>query len=115
MNLTQREAAGWASVDPSPLEAPMDRRTRLRAVLTVALLLGGAPLAATAGVLLGDAVHRAVPGGVPGVVPGLVNDLLGRRFGTEGARPADARPADNRPADTRPDDAHPGDTRTYAR
>ncbi|WP_030244279.1 hypothetical protein [Streptomyces sp. NRRL S-350] len=37
---------------------------RLPAVLTVALPLVGAPLAATAVVLLGDAAHRAVPSAV---------------------------------------------------
>ncbi|MBD0689854.1 hypothetical protein [Streptomyces sp. CBMA123] len=50
----------------------MDRRPRLCAVLTVALLLGGTPLAATAGVVLGRAVQQAVPAGLPGAVTGLL-------------------------------------------
>ncbi|MEV7600534.1 hypothetical protein AB0O91_24495 [Kitasatospora sp. NPDC089797] len=64
----------------------MDRRPRLSAALTVALLLGGAPLAATTGVLLGGAVHRAVPDGLPGGLPGAVTGLLVRRLGAGGGR-----------------------------
>ncbi|MFD5466314.1 hypothetical protein ACFWIQ_26300 [Kitasatospora sp. NPDC127059] len=55
----------------------MDRRPRLYAALTVALLLGGTPLAATAGVLLGQAVQQAVPAGLPGTVAELLVHRLG--------------------------------------
>ncbi|MGW2373530.1 MULTISPECIES: hypothetical protein [Kitasatospora] len=55
----------------------------LPAVLAVALPLVGTPVAVTAGVLLGDAVHRAVPSVTvpsPGL-PGIVTGLLVRQFG----------------------------------
>ncbi|MFH9353563.1 hypothetical protein [Kitasatospora sp. NPDC017646] len=67
----------------------MDRPRRpsalLPAVLAVALPLVGAPATVTAGVLLGGAVHRAVPSatapspGLPGVVAGLLVRAAGGR------------------------------------
>ncbi|MFD7455074.1 hypothetical protein [Kitasatospora sp. NPDC059827] len=51
------------------------RPPRLSALLAVALPLLGVPLAATAGLLLGAAVHRSVPFG------SLLGALAGALFG----------------------------------
>ncbi|MEU4117590.1 hypothetical protein AB0F71_24200 [Kitasatospora sp. NPDC028055] len=58
----------------------MGRPPRLSALLAVALPLLGVPLAATAGLLLGAAVHRSVPFG------SLLGTVVGALFGWDGPR-----------------------------
>ncbi|MGW3040516.1 hypothetical protein ACWC9T_10800 [Kitasatospora sp. NPDC001159] len=63
---------------PPATDRPRRPSALLPAVLAVALPLVGTPLAVTAGVLLGGAVHRAVPAtALPGAVAGVLVHRLG--------------------------------------
>ncbi|MFG2847732.1 hypothetical protein ACGF12_31855 [Kitasatospora sp. NPDC048296] len=70
---------------PTPPAADRPRRpcALLPAVLAVTLPLVGAPLTATAGMLIGGAVHQVVPADA---VPGAVAGMLVRRLGAGVAR-----------------------------